>query len=115
MNNLILPKGYNDDVKQRMFADCLDSLDPAFKPSDAPMDKALELGRLARSRVITTIRPMLTNPLLKWDDEAKKNLAQCIANEYGSEFVRMSHEDLAWLVTVIHTDGLMKKIIEQCG
>lgn len=113
--NLLLPKGYNSDVRQRMFADCLDSLDPSFKPSTDPTDVALQHGRDARATVIAKIRPLLTNPLLKWDDQAKGQLAKTVAQEYASEFGKMSHSDLVYLVSVIHAQGMMDKIVEQCG
>lgn len=115
MSNLITPQGYNTDVQQRMFKDCLDSLDADYKPSAAPQDLALELGREIRSRVIKTIRPLLADPTLMWDSSAKKNLAQVVANAYANEFARLKQEDVVWIITYIHANGLMAKIVEQCG
>ena len=105
---------FTPDVKAHMFKDCLDSLSAEYKPSTNPTDIAMERGKDLRRYVIEQIRPLLANPLLDWQADRIK-IAKQVAELYANGFALWNHDDLVWLLTVLHANMLMGKIQEQCG
>lgn len=123
-SKLILPNGFTLDhvpgaptpeARAKMLSDCLDSMCPEFKPATDQTSIVLEKGMEVRRTVIAQIRPLLTDPRLVLDGESMGKLAHHVAALYANEFAKLPYEDLVWLVTVWHSEMLMRKVKEQVG
>lgn len=110
-----VPGAPSPDVRARMLSDCLDSMSEDYKPSLAPKDAVLEKGREVRARVIRAVRPQLSNPALFLNPEALQKIFNELGNAYANEFAQWSHEDLCWLVTILHTEMMAGKIRAELG
>jgi ABC-type branched-subunit amino acid transport system ATPase component len=110
-----VPGAPSPDVRARMLNDALSSMSEDYLPPTAPKDATMLKAKDVRARVIERIRPLLTNPSLIICNESMSNLNRQIAEAYANEFTSFSHEDLVWVVTVLHTEMLMYKIKEELG